>query len=34
MMSDFERFGLICDYWLEAAKEDANEEDDNQRWNS
>jgi len=26
-MSDFERFGLICDEWLEAAKEDTSEEE-------
>jgi hypothetical protein len=30
-MSDFERFGLICDYWLDAAKVDTtSEEEDNQ----
>ena len=29
MMSDFERFGLICEEWLDAAKEDTNEEEDN-----
>ncbi len=29
-MSDFERFGLICEEWLEAAKEDTtSEEEDN-----
>jgi hypothetical protein len=28
-MSDFERFGLICDEWLEAAKEDISDEEDN-----
>jgi hypothetical protein len=29
-MSDFERFGLICDYWLDAAKENTtSEEEDN-----
>ena len=27
-MSDFERFGLICDYWLDAAKGDTSEEED------
>ena len=27
-MSDFERFGLICDYWLNAAKGDTSEEED------
>ena len=27
-MSDFERFGLICDDWLKAAKEDTSEEED------
>ena len=27
-MSDFERFGLICEEWLEAAKEDTIEEED------
>jgi len=29
-MSDFERFGLICNDWLEAAKEEdtTNEEED------
>ena len=31
-MSDFERFGLICDDWLDAATEDTNDEEDNQRW--
>jgi hypothetical protein len=25
-MSDFERFGLICEEWLEAAKEDITSE--------
>jgi len=29
-MSDFERFGLICEEWLDAAKEDTTgEEEDN-----
>jgi len=28
-MSDFEKFGLICEEWLEAAKEATNEEEDN-----
>ena len=28
MMSDFERFGLICDDWLDAAKGDTSEEED------
>jgi hypothetical protein len=28
-MSDFERFGLVCDYWLDAAKEDTSEDEDN-----
>ena len=27
-MSDFERFGLICEEWLDVAKEDASEEED------
>jgi hypothetical protein len=27
-MSDFERFGLICEEWLDAAKEDTSEEED------
>jgi hypothetical protein len=26
-MSDFERFGLICNEWLEAAKEKSSEEE-------
>jgi len=30
-MSDLERFGLICDYWLDTAKEDTiSEGEDNQ----
>ena len=28
MMSDFERFGLICEEWLDAAKGDTSEEED------
>jgi len=28
MMSDFERFGLICEEWLDAAKGDISEEED------
>jgi hypothetical protein len=27
-MSDFERFGLICNEWLEAAKEETSEEEE------
>jgi hypothetical protein len=27
-MSDFERFGLICNEWLEAAKEETTEEEE------
>jgi len=28
-MSDFDKFGLICDEWLEAAKEETSGEEDN-----
>jgi hypothetical protein len=27
-MSDFERFGMICNEWLEAAKEESSEEEE------
>ncbi len=27
-MSDFERFGMICNEWLEAAKEDTSDEEE------
>ena len=27
-MSDFERFGLICDYWLDAAKDNTTSEEE------
>jgi len=27
-MSDFERFGLICEEWLDAAKEDATSDEE------
>jgi hypothetical protein len=27
-MSDFERFGMICNEWLEAAKEDTSDDEE------